>query len=396
LTDENADKIKSLLGDKEAITAGRLKLLGLDEVREAVGDRWEKLKPKILSTFKSVVERRLAPSDVVISIGEAGFIILFGELSGPATEVKSQAIAKEARERLLGLDSSLEPNLFVGRETVTLSREQLKSLTAAAEVVESPDAADEADTAPDIASEVSFSPIWDVQSQAIISFSVEPTTPFDLYGAAQTAEHRRICGQQDITVMEHAVQSANYLVTATRKRILVARICATSFSKADVQSKIMTSLQNLVDGAQPLLTVEIVETRLGTSSHDVEVAADIFRGRVRRLALCTDLREKHIERARRMGFQSVGVDLSRSALPTSSEDLYWLDDFCRKARHHGLEGFVRGVATDTVASAAICAGATHLAGAKIGQPSTHLPPPIRFSVEDVIDHGPGRLLQLKA
>jgi len=81
--------------------AGRLQLVGLAEVRSALGERWPALAERAFDVAEALLRGRLAPTDVFART-ERGFVICFASLSEDEAQFKATALADEIQRRLLG------------------------------------------------------------------------------------------------------------------------------------------------------------------------------------------------------------------------------------------------------------------------------------------------------
>lgn len=82
--------------------AGKLQLLDLDEIKRRAGDRWASIADKAYVIAEQVINKRLAPSDVMAPFDGDSYVILFAELTEEQARMKSAAIVREVRDRLLG------------------------------------------------------------------------------------------------------------------------------------------------------------------------------------------------------------------------------------------------------------------------------------------------------
>jgi hypothetical protein len=86
------------------VTAGRLTLLGLSEIRQELGPRWAALSDRVHLIAQSVVTKHLALGDVFERHGEDGYVVLFASLDNKEAEFKCQAIRNEIGRQLLGTE----------------------------------------------------------------------------------------------------------------------------------------------------------------------------------------------------------------------------------------------------------------------------------------------------
>jgi PAS domain S-box-containing protein len=93
------------LADTPAIRAesvGRIKLVGLDEVRAALGDRWPAAAERAMATAESVIKRNCGPQDSFSRSDETSFLMCFGSLSEQEASFRAAMIGREIRNRLIG------------------------------------------------------------------------------------------------------------------------------------------------------------------------------------------------------------------------------------------------------------------------------------------------------
>ncbi|WP_193170001.1 hypothetical protein [Nisaea nitritireducens] len=110
------DRLKSMLSSGSRPLGGQLQFLGLDEVKQQLGDRWETKKDFIRSLCQRTVKPHIGKSDLCLEYGELGFVILFGELDDETATIKCGLIKAEILRQLKGDDelASLNVHTSVG------------------------------------------------------------------------------------------------------------------------------------------------------------------------------------------------------------------------------------------------------------------------------------------
>lgn len=107
------------------VSAGRFGLIGLTEIRDAVGSRWPALEERVRALSEAVISRHLTQGDVFEAQGDDSYVVLFAQLSKEAADFKCRVIGREITQRLLGSDS---PRLAdVESVSVQVAREALAS-----------------------------------------------------------------------------------------------------------------------------------------------------------------------------------------------------------------------------------------------------------------------------
>ncbi|WP_341704525.1 hypothetical protein [Ferrovibrio sp.] len=82
--------------------AGTLQLVGLDHIRNSLGDAWPAKRDSVHRIVDSVVRRYIEPVDAYYKVDEERFLILFTRLSHQQAEAKAEAIRREAERHILG------------------------------------------------------------------------------------------------------------------------------------------------------------------------------------------------------------------------------------------------------------------------------------------------------
>lgn len=105
------DRLKTMFADGSRPLGGQLQFLGLDEVKQHLGDRWEKKKNFIRSLCQRTVKPHIGKSDLCLEYGELGFVILFGDLDDETATIKCGLIKAEILRQLKGDDELTKLNI---------------------------------------------------------------------------------------------------------------------------------------------------------------------------------------------------------------------------------------------------------------------------------------------
>jgi diguanylate cyclase (GGDEF)-like protein/PAS domain S-box-containing protein len=84
------------------VVGGKIQLIGLNDVKAALGDSWPAHAERAMMLAESILRKRLAPQDHFSRTADHGFVISFAH--GTETEAPARAaiIAREIRNRLIG------------------------------------------------------------------------------------------------------------------------------------------------------------------------------------------------------------------------------------------------------------------------------------------------------
>jgi PAS domain S-box-containing protein len=82
--------------------AGKIKLIGLEEIKASLGSRWPALAARVMQTAEHIVKRRCGPRDSWSRTDDSGFVIIFGDLNEAEATLRAATIARDIRARLIG------------------------------------------------------------------------------------------------------------------------------------------------------------------------------------------------------------------------------------------------------------------------------------------------------
>jgi PAS domain S-box-containing protein len=85
-----------------AVVAGKLQLVGLESVREALADRWPDLSARAHAVAERCIQGHLHHGDICRRTQDDGYLVLFSHLSPTEAQFKANAIAAEIKRKLLG------------------------------------------------------------------------------------------------------------------------------------------------------------------------------------------------------------------------------------------------------------------------------------------------------
>lgn len=89
-------------GKQGTMVAGKVQLVGLADVRAAIGERWPELADRSFQAAEHILRRHLSPTDVFSRTADDGFLVCFTELGEAEAQFKARTIATEIRDKLVG------------------------------------------------------------------------------------------------------------------------------------------------------------------------------------------------------------------------------------------------------------------------------------------------------
>lgn len=95
-----ADLIGKQGPSSQSVMAGSFELVGLDEIKEALGERWASLAARASELAEQGIKRRISDSDVLQVLGETEFSICFAKLNREAAVERAKQISREIKQEI--------------------------------------------------------------------------------------------------------------------------------------------------------------------------------------------------------------------------------------------------------------------------------------------------------
>ena len=162
--DRLAARVRAAARDGGLIETAQVKLLGLDDVRQAAGARWPRMREHVREGSLKIIAQRIGAEDAVIPCGD-GFLVVFADAACAETERCCVEIRDALIRFYLGEEALISIRADVAREPVSAA--DLASIVTAA-----PNA-----TSALPRSELKlgrFWPVWSAQRQAVSAYLCAP------------------------------------------------------------------------------------------------------------------------------------------------------------------------------------------------------------------------------
>lgn len=113
-------RLKAMARDGGSIEAAQVKLIGLDEIREAAGARWPRMRERVRNGSFEILSQHTGPDDVIIPAGD-GFLIMLAE----GRPGDAQRRCQQMRDALL--------SFYLGEEALAALRADVSSRALSAD-----------------------------------------------------------------------------------------------------------------------------------------------------------------------------------------------------------------------------------------------------------------------
>ncbi|TWA90576.1 hypothetical protein FBY14_10478 [Azospirillum brasilense] len=96
------ERARQILSHGQTITAGSVHLIGLDEIRKELGDRWESVNERVHVYTERMLKKVLSPRDVWFRYGENHYIIVFAQADRRSAQLTCSKVMESLHQALLG------------------------------------------------------------------------------------------------------------------------------------------------------------------------------------------------------------------------------------------------------------------------------------------------------
>lgn len=98
--DRLAELISRQQASSQSLMAGSFELVGLDEIKEALGARWDDLAARASQVAEQGIRRRLSDSDILQVLSDTEFSICFAKLDRKAAVDRAKQISREIKQEI--------------------------------------------------------------------------------------------------------------------------------------------------------------------------------------------------------------------------------------------------------------------------------------------------------
>ena len=407
--------------DQAFVSAGRFGLIGLQDLREALGARWPELRERVSDLAETVISRHLTPGDVFELQEDGAYVVLFARLNKTEADFKCRVIGKEITQKLLGSESVRLAD--VSSISVSVSREALAA--GSAEVLESafsratpiissdPESprpaagpalpeSDERSTPPkppdDPASPVRgaaavcplshastaaprgsgwrYSPVWDLKSNSMVRFRLT-TADWRASGVADLShENRRtVAFETDTRALAKAVDDLSTLTAEGRRLFVICVVSQTSLGVEWRRNQLIELLANAPPVVRHLLQVDVFSPVFEPNSA-LGRFIEALSGLGVRTGVTVPLESREAVRPAGMALNASSVEVPENLSQAQAFSL--LNTFARRSAQVGLESAAHGLGVRPIVIGAMAAGIRFLSGEAVHADTQDLNHGLRF------------------
>ncbi|MFC5356102.1 hypothetical protein [Azospirillum himalayense] len=402
------DKARNILSSGRTVTAGAVHLIGLEDIRDHLGKRWETVKDRVQDYTGRLLEKMLSPQDVWFRHGEAQFIIVFAHADVKAAQLICGKIVETLHQTLLGhSDTSqiivktalveIDGSIAIGSARLddllhraasqperpadrTDPTAQPTTAQPTAQSVAQPEAEERQRLSPtDFAfgngeppprPKVLFRPVYDVRNKVISTYTCRP----DLHTCRHINQitvddvlQEEAIFDYDMETLCHAVRTYNELYKNKFRYAQTIPVHFETLASVRRRREYLQSCRMIPNCLIPFLAFELEGLPQGIPNGRLAEMVTMLRPFGR--ATIVILREENADIATYANAGVKGVGLAMDFRDGDQRCIDKINAFCPVPRKHGLFAYLDGIRNVEQFQAAIEAGAAYVGGAVVGKDS---------------------------
>lgn len=396
ITSSLKSRLAAAVQGRSTIAAGAFHLVGLAEIRERLGNDWERVREKVHLQTQRSIERHISPRDVYFRGGPDDYVLVFAEMGKAAAQLVCAKITQEVQRTLLGDGETQEVGIrtVVSETDGSLRMEKAKlsdlvvAASAAAQAAAQPSAAPMDPMAPEAGTsgpawvaipatraatrqavvsplaaygEIVYRPIWDVQREALTTY-LSRRAP--VAGTPPSAAGPETLAQLDIEALHAGIE---VLTDLYQNKFRLRLSFPVSFEAVSSLPRFRTYIELcrvVPEHLRKLVAFELVDMPTGVPYGRLAELATALRPYCGLIIATVDWWRTDLSQYANTGIRMVNAVIA----PGEEEKRAFadMDRFARSAEKSGLLTAVEGVATSSLALAAKGAGIGFISGDRIG------------------------------
>lgn len=410
---------------QDFVSAGRFGLIGLQDLREALGPRWPELRERVSDLAETVISRHLTPGDVFELQDDGAYVVLFARLNKAEADFKCRVIGKEITQKLLGSESvrladvssvsvSVSRKALASGNAETLETAFSKATPTISSDPESPrpparpqpaaeppaprsgpgedpvppsrgavatTAIGHASQAAPSGSDWRYSPVWDLKSNSLVRFRLA-TADWQTSGMGDNSHEKRrtVTFETDTRALAKAVDDLSSLTAEGRRLFVICVISQTSLGVEWRRNQLIELLANAPPVVRHLLQVDVFSPVFDPNSALARFI-EALSGLGVRTGVSVPLESREAVRPAGMALNASSVEVPENLSQAQTFSL--LNTFARRSAQVGLESAAHGLGARPLVIGAMAAGIRFLSGEAIHADTRDLSHGLRFEARNL-------------
>ncbi|OHC76199.1 MAG: hypothetical protein A3G18_04810 [Rhodospirillales bacterium RIFCSPLOWO2_12_FULL_58_28] len=380
------DSLNKALSGNPTVSTGRVHLIGMEKIKDMLGDDWERLKNKAHHIVRSAIEERLGPQDVCTLYEDLSYLVVFAALSKEEAQLKCSMIAQEITGRLIGRQTAsnftdvstlalkedgkvyFEKLPSIGRLAEQLKKEVVKTKREnAAPAPPKPKAGGKKEDIDWSRIRLVFRPLWYVRHEMVTTFLSVPVMetgngafvygydllrdPCDPEGIARLDSH----------VLHIASKELKRIAMEGKKALLSVPVHFETLASGQRKLDFINLCNGLLAGHDDRMVFELVELPDGIPQSRIVELVSALRAHARAVTARFSLDHRNFMAYRIAGLHAAGTDIF-SDKRKEADIMREMNGFVEAANNQNLKTYIHGVRTLSMKTAAIASGFDYIDG----------------------------------
>lgn len=436
-------RFAELLTQRSDMPMGRINIVSLAELKEQLGERWERLEGQIHQAADRIIASHVTRRDIVAPYSPLEYLIVISNATPEAAQLKCASITMEIYRRFLGQEAVSDVNIRSAIEhdgselifeDVSMSRLREAAVEAAERAVavaaqaaekdaassvkmvsadedgiewpeipefffseEDEEQAESGDGPPKAISfdpstlEFIYRPVWDIKREVMSTYFCLPCRllangeiayRYDVLGKRQTEEARAWI---DVMAAREALVMLDELLRNKFNMFISTSVHFETLASARLRAKVLTMFNAVPQSMRQFLTVEVVGIPKGVTSGRMSQILSYLRPLCRATFARLELDTTSLQNFEGIGLQAVGVDIRGDKRP-EAEIIADLNEFAERVAGLRMLSYCLGVGSTSLAIAAGGAGFHMISGDRIASDQSAPNNILRYNWRDFYVH----------
>jgi GGDEF domain-containing protein len=409
-------RLNALLAQPQLLSAGRIHMLNLDSLRAKLGSAWDDLRDRVHNSADRIINRHIADKDVQFRSSDGEYIIVFAALDRSAAALVCAKIAEELYRLFLGdptlADITVSTAVGVVDGKLLFEHASVADLLSAVEqTVRAGSSAEQSagPTAAPTASTVAnaeeprklklsslemaqigtmYRPLWDVGRQVISTYMCTPVRRFPdgtsvegMLALSAISEPPQLV-KVDIDTLADTIEILDELFRNKFRLMVSVPVCFETLAARRSRQDYLAICQSIPDYLRPFLIFEFLRFPAGVPGGRMSELVNEVRPFCRWTFLRVECRQQSFASLSGTGLTGLTTMIA-SDRGTEARIMEDMNSFVAAAERASLKTCIVGITSTSLAVAARAAGATLIAGDRIGRAGEIPQHMLRFGWQDL-------------
>jgi hypothetical protein len=381
---------------------GCVVLIGLEQIRDQAGRRWEKMRPSIYAHLESLLRQKLGPADYYAQVDDLSFLVSMPSASADEAQILCLRVAHELHSSLLGpcqpgqlhvaratrLDGdTLQCELTKGADLARLAAQALHSANTGSVVRWTGEKRPPTTHNPVLS--IKYIPLWDTHNEAITTYRCVATDEQSRFQIASA----QVLFKSNLNALLHRIHAATTTLAqklSKGERFLISLpIEYELLSSPVVRMEVGALCRGLAAALRPYLQFEISELPYGVPQSRLLELVGSLRPFCRNIWAHLPARIPSYGAYQNIGLHAIGLSLEHCGTKTSEIEAE-LSTVCAAAQRMHARSFALDIPNLDTLLMARDMKVSMVSGSLIGEPADQPAPISRLPLSQLLRNAANR------